>query len=94
MFENLKEKREKERQNRLIEMAEEMGDKQYYDTYAKGIYELYNSFRLAGFEHDDAFELTKICIINQCVNPYAALDKQRGCINGILSFEYGKEEQI
>ena len=96
MFENLKEKREKERQNRLIKMAEENGisDKQYYDTYAKGIYELYNSFRLAGFEHDDAFELTKICIINQCVNPYAALDKQRGCINGILSFEYGKEEQI
>ena len=91
MFENLKEKREKERQNRLIKMTEENGisDKQYYDTYAKRIYELYNSFRLARFEHDDAFELTKIFIIN----PYADLNKQRGCINGILSFEYGKEEQ-
>lgn len=71
-----------------------MGDKQYYDTYAKGIYELYNSFRLAGFEHDDAFELTKICIINQCVNPYAALDRKyrsdrlKASLNNLKSKSY------
>lgn len=53
-----------------------MSNKQYYDTYAKEIYELYNSFRLAGFDYDDAFELTKICIINQCANFHAELDRK------------------
>lgn len=73
-----------------------MSNKQYYDTYAKEIYELYNSFRLAGFDYDDAFELTKICVINQCVNFHAKLDKKyrsdrlKASLNNLKSCEERK----
>lgn len=54
-------------------------NKQYYEAYAKEVYDLYKSFRLAGFGYDDAFELTKICITNQCTDNsfYAELDRKR-----------------
>lgn len=53
-------------------------NKQYYEAYAKEVGALYKSFRLAGFDYDDAFELTKICITNQCTDNsfYAELDRK------------------
>lgn len=39
-------------------------NKPIYESYAHEIADLYNSFRRVGFDFDDAFELTKICIIN------------------------------
>lgn len=53
-------------------------NKQYYEAYAKEVYTLYNSFRLAGFGYDDAFELTKICVANQTTSNsfYAELDRK------------------
>ena len=41
-----------------------MDNKQYYEAYAKEIYALYASFRDAGFDWDQSFELVKICITN------------------------------
>jgi hypothetical protein len=56
-----------------------MNNKQYYEAYAKEVFDLYKSFRLAGFDYDDAFELTKICIANQTTDNsfYAELDRKR-----------------
>lgn len=54
-------------------------NKEYYNTYANEVYALYSSFRLAGFDDNYAFELTKICVTNQCTNNsfYAELDRKR-----------------
>lgn len=57
-------------------------NKVYYDTYAKEVYALYNSFRLAGFDYDNAFELTKICIEKSYID-----DRLKASSNNLKSCE-------
>lgn len=54
-------------------------NKPIYEAYAHEIADLYNSFRRAGFDYDEAFELTKICILNPHNNNnfYAQLEMKR-----------------
>lgn len=72
-----------------------MDDKEYYEAYAKEIYALYESFRDAGFDQDQSFELVKICIKNLSIDNsfYTRLemkrnsDRLKASLNHLKSFE-------